>query len=82
MSNLIPCYEGRSGARGSKWEFSYGPWTWGQLLDDVDPYAGPLPPIDHSNVAYDSCGTRLSLRGSGIPKDQWDWHLDRNNGPS
>ena len=44
MLNLIPCFEGRGGARGSE-------WNWDQLPDDVDPEAVPLPHVDHSNIA-------------------------------
>ena len=46
-SNVIPRCGGRGGGRGSEWEFLHGPWTHGQLPGDVDPDAGPLPPIDH-----------------------------------
>ena len=82
MSELIPRYGGRGGGRGSENEFAYGPWTYGQLPSDIDPDSLPLPPIDYTNIAYDSWGIRLSLRGSGVPDNYMDWYVRRSNGPT
>ena len=81
MWNLFPRYGGIGGGRVSEWGFAYGLWTFGQLPDDVDPDAGPLPPIDYTNIAKDSWRIRASLRASGVHEDQWDWYLDRKSGP-
>ena len=65
MSGLIPRYGGRSG----EWDFCYGPCTHGQLPVDVDPDDDTLPPVDHSDIGYDECGIKMSLRSETTSKD-------------
>ena len=52
MSGLFPQHGGRTG----EWDFCHGPWTHGQLPDEVDPDDDTVPPVDHSDIGYDEWG--------------------------
>ena len=62
MTGSIPSYGGRSG----ECDFHYGPFTYGQLPDDVDPDIDKLPPVDHSDAGSDEWSFKLSLRSKGV----------------
>ena len=78
MSDLIPHYGGRDGT----WDFNYGSWTYGTVMEEVDSDCKRLPLVDYGDVSHDSWTTRMSLRAGGLPMEFWKEKLDRKDGPS
>ena len=76
MSDVVPRY----GGRGGRWEFGYGPGTYGEIMEDYDSDEG-LPSVDYENIAYDEWTIKMSLKFDGLSEEFWEGKLSLRNGP-